>query len=286
MVIPYPLLLVTEKEVTGTLDEVQIREIEDRHTYLTNLEKRKTDVLASIEEQGKLTPELEKDIKSASQMQRVEDLYRPYKQKRRTKATIAKEAGLEPLANWVLTFPQGSLEGEAEQYIDEEKGLESVGDVLAGVHEIIAESISDNPEYRKWVRDFVQNTGILESKVKDKEIDEKGVYEMYYEYSETLKTLVPHRVLAMNRGEKEGVLSLSIESDEDRIHRFIMKKELPDGKTSPAIETGKEAIIDAYKRFISPAIERELRNDLTETAEDQAIQVFGENLNNLLLQAP
>ncbi|GAB2485742.1 Tex family protein [Alkalibacterium psychrotolerans] len=281
-----PFIARYRKEVTGTLDEVQIREIEDRHTYLTNLEKRKTDVLASIEEQGKLTPELEKDIKSASQMQRVEDLYRPYKQKRRTKATIAKEAGLEPLANWVLTFPQGSLEGEAEQYIDEEKGLESVGDVLAGVHEIIAETISDNPEYRKWVRDFVQNTGILESKVKDKEIDEKGVYEMYYEYSETLKTLVPHRVLAMNRGEKEGVLSLSIESDEDRIHRFIMKKELPDGKTSPAIETVKEAIIDAYKRFISPAIERELRNDLTETAEDQAIQVFGENLNNLLLQAP
>lgn len=281
-----PFIARYRKEVTGALDEVQIREIEDRHTYLTNLEKRKTDVLNSIEEQGKLTPELEKDIKTASQMQRVEDLYRPYKQKRRTKATIAKEAGLEPLADWVMTFPEGSLEDEAKQYIDEEKSLASVEDVLAGVHEIIAESISDNPAYRTWVRDYVQNTGILEAKVKDKAADEKGVYEMYYDYSETLKTLVPHRVLAMNRGEKEGILSLSIDSDEDRVHRFIMKQELPDGKSTQATEVVKEAIIDAYKRFISPAIERELRNELTEKAENQAIQVFGENLNNLLLQAP
>ncbi|TVP90693.1 MAG: RNA-binding transcriptional accessory protein [Alkalibacterium sp.] len=281
-----PFIARYRKEVTGALDEVQIREIEDRHTYLTNLEKRKSDVLVSIDEQGKLTPELEKEIKAASQMQRVEDLYRPYKQKRRTKATIAKEAGLEPLADWVLSFPQGSLEEEASQYLDEEKGLESVENVLAGVHEIIAETISDNPVYRTWIREFVQKNGILESKVKDKSADEKGVYEMYYEYSETLKTLVPHRVLAMNRGEKEGILSLTIDSDEDRIHRFIMKQELPDGKTSPAIEAVKEAITDAYKRFISPAIERELRNELTEKAEDQAIQVFGENLNNLLLQAP
>ncbi|MCC5889415.1 MAG: RNA-binding transcriptional accessory protein [Alkalibacterium sp.] len=281
-----PFIARYRKEVTGALDEVQIREIEDRHTYLTNLEKRKSDVLVSIDEQGKLTPELEKEIKAASQMQRVEDLYRPYKQKRRTKATIAKEAGLEPLADWVLSFPQGSLEEEASQYLDEEKGLESVENVLAGVHEVIAETISDNPVYRTWIREFVQKNGILESKVKDKSADEKGVYEMYYEYSETLKTLVPHRVLAMNRGEKEGILSLTIDSDEDRIHRFIMKQELPDGKTSPAIEAVKEAITDAYKRFISPAIERELRNELTEKAEDQAIQVFGENLNNLLLQAP
>lgn len=281
-----PFIARYRKEVTGALDEVQIREIEDRHTYLTNLEKRKTDVLNSIEEQGKLTPELEKDIKTASQMQRVEDLYRPYKQKRRTKATIAKEAGLEPLADWVMTFPEGSLEDEAKQYIDEEKSLASVEDVLAGVHEIIAESISDNPAYRTWVRDYVQNNGVLDSKLKDKNVDEKGVYEMYYDYSETLKTLVSHRVLAMNRGEKEGILSLSIDSDKDRVHRFIMKQELPDGKSTQATEVVKEAIIDAYKRFISPAIERELRNELTEKAENQAIQVFGENLNNLLLQAP
>ncbi|MCC5896248.1 MAG: RNA-binding transcriptional accessory protein [Alkalibacterium sp.] len=281
-----PFIARYRKEVTGTLDEVQIREIEERHTYLTNLEKRKSDVMATIEEQGKLTPELEKEIKSATQMQRVEDLYRPYKQKRRTKATIAKEQGLEPLAQWILTFPSGALEDEAGKYMDDEKGVASVEDALAGVHEIIAETISDNPTYRTWIRDYIQTNGVIDSKVKDKQLDEKGVYEMYYEYSETLKSLVPHRVLAMNRGEKEGVLSLSIDSDEERIHRYIIKQEMPDGPLTPAVEKVKEAIIDAYKRFISPAIERELRNDLTEKAEDQAIQVFGENLSNLLLQAP
>lgn len=281
-----PFIARYRKEVTGSLDEVQIREIEERHTYLTTLEKRKSDVVAAIEEQGKLTPELEKDIRTATQMQRVEDLYRPYKQKRRTKATIAKEQGLEPLAKWVLTFPSGSLEEEASQFIDEEQGIESIEDALSGVHEIIAEMISDNPTYRTWIREFTQKNGVLESKAKDRELDEKGVYEMYYEYSETLKSLVPHRVLAMNRGEKESVLSLSVDIDEERIHRYIMKQEIPDGASSLAAEKVKEAIIDAYKRFISPAIERELRNEFTEKAEDQAIQVFGENLSNLLLQAP
>ncbi|PRY83532.1 Tex family protein [Alkalibacterium olivapovliticus] len=281
-----PFIARYRKEATGTLDEVQIREIEERHTYLTNLEKRKTDVIAVIEEQGKLTPELEKDIKKATQMQRVEDLYRPYKQKRRTKATIAKEQGLEPLAEWVMTFPEGSLEDEAGQYINAEQGIESVENALDGVHEIIAEMISDNPMYRTWVREFTQTNGVLDSKVKDKKLDEKGVFEMYYEYSETLKSLVPHRVLAMNRGEKEGVLSLSVDIDEERIHGYIMKQEIQAGKLTPAVEKVKEAITDAYKRFISPAIERELRNELTEKAEDQAIQVFGDNLSNLLLQAP
>lgn len=281
-----PFIARYRKEATGTLDEVQIREIEERHTYLTNLEKRKTDVIAVIEEQGKLTPELEKDIKKATQMQRVEDLYRPYKQKRRTKATIAKEQGLEPLAEWVMTFPEGSLEDEAGQYINAEQGIESVENALDGVHEIIAEMISDNPMYRTWVREFTQTNGVLDSKVKDKKLDEKGVFEMYYEYSETLKSLVPHRVLAMNRGEKEGVLSLSVDIDEERIDGYIMKQEIQAGKLTPAVEKVKEAITDAYKRFISPAIERELRNELTEKAEDQAIQVFGDNLSNLLLQAP
>lgn len=281
-----PFIARYRKEVTGTLDEVQIREIEERHTYLTNLEKRKTDVISAIEEQGKLTPELEKDIKKATQMQRVEDLYRPYKQKRRTKATIAKEQGLEPLAEWILTFPTGSLEKEAEKYVDEEQEILSAEDALAGVHEILAETISDNPTYRTWVREFTQTNGVLDAKVKEKKLDEKGVYEMYYEYSETLKSLVPHRVLAMNRGEKEGVLTLSVDIDEERIHRYIIKQEVAAGELTPAVEKVKEAIIDAYKRFISPAIERELRNELTEKAEDQAIQVFGENLSNLLLQAP
>lgn len=281
-----PFIARYRKEVTGSLDEVQIREIEERHTYLTNLEKRKSDVLASIEEQGKLTPELERDIKAATQMQRVEDLYRPYKQKRRTKATIAKEQGLEPLAEWILTFPSGDLEAEASQFIDTEKGIETLGDALNGVHEILAEYISDNPTYRTWIREFTFNNGTVESRVKDKSLDEKGVYEMYYEYSETVKSLVSHRILALNRGEKEEVLSVSIDSDEDRIYGYMMKQELPDGKATPATNKVKEAISDAYKRFIGPAIERDIRNELTEKAEDQAIEVFGENLSNLLLQAP
>ncbi|WP_368645170.1 Tex family protein [Alkalibacterium putridalgicola] len=281
-----PFIARYRKEATGSLDEVQIREIEERHTYLTNLEKRKTDVLASIEEQGKLTPELEKEIKTANQMQRVEDLYRPYKQKRRTKATIAKEQGLEPLAEWVLTYPSGSLEDEAEKYIDEENGVTSVEEALAGVHEILAEYISDNPTYREWIRDYTYNKGQIVSKVKDEEADQKGVFEMYYDYSESLDTLVSHRILALNRGEKEDILSVGIAVDEDYINRYMARQELPGDESTEATEKVKEAISDAYKRFIGPAIERELRSDLFEKAEEQAIQVFGENLRNLLLQAP
>lgn len=281
-----PFIARYRKEATGSLDEVQIREIEERHTYLTNLEKRKTDVLASIEEQGKLTPELEKEIKTANQMQRVEDLYRPYKQKRRTKATIAKEQGLEPLAEWVLTYPSGSLEDEAEKYIDEENGVTSVEEALAGVHEILAEYISDNPTYREWIRDYTYNKGEIVSKVKDEEADQKGVFEMYYDYSESLDTLVSHRILALNRGEKEDILSVGIAVDEDYINRYMARQELPGDESTEATEKVKEAISDAYKRFIGPAIERELRSDLFEKAEEQAIQVFGENLRNLLLQAP
>ena len=281
-----PFIARYRKEATGSLDEVQIREIEERYTYITNLEKRKTDVLASIEEQEKLTPELEKEIKEAVQMQRVEDLYRPYKQKRRTKATIAKEQGLEPLSDWILTFPDGSIEEEAEKYFDEEKEITSVEEALAGAHEIIAETISDNPDYRKWIRDYTFNTGSIETKVKNRDEDEKAIFEMYYEYSEKLKSIVSHRVLAVNRGEKEDILSVSLEVDEERIHHFISKQEIPENTTSEAVDNVKEAIKDAYKRFIGPAIERELRNELTEKAEEQAIDVFGENLGNLLLQAP
>ncbi|SFC27574.1 uncharacterized protein SAMN04488102_104202 [Alkalibacterium subtropicum] len=281
-----PFIARYRKEATGSLDEVQIREIEERHTYLTNLEKRKTDVLASIEEQGKLTPELEKEIKTANQMQRVEDLYRPYKQKRRTKATIAKEQGLEPLAEWVLTYPSGSLNEEAAKYIDEESGVTSVEDALAGVHEILAEHVSDNPTYREWIREYTYNKGEIVSKVKDEEADEKGIFEMYYDYSEALDSLVSHRILALNRGEKEDILTVGISVDEDYIHRYMARQELPDGKATEATEKVKEAISDAYKRFIGPAIEREIRSDLFEKAEEQAISVFGENLRNLLLQAP
>ncbi|GEK90447.1 Tex family protein [Alkalibacterium kapii] len=281
-----PFIARYRKEATESLDEVQIREIEERHTYLTNLEKRKSDVLTSIEEQGKLTPELEKEIKSANQMQRVEDLYRPYKQKRRTKATIAKEQGLEPLAEWILSYPSGSLNDEAKKYISEDSEVLSTEDALAGAHEIIAEYISDNPTYREWIREYTYNKGEIVSKAKNEEADEKGVFEMYYDYSESLDSLVSHRILALNRGEKEDILSVSIAVDEDYINRYMKRQELPYGEQTEATEKVTEAINDAYKRFIGPAIEREIRNELFEKAEEQAIDVFGENLKNLLLQAP
>ena len=281
-----PFIARYRKEATDSLDEVQIREIEERHAYITQLEKRKTDVLASIEEQGKLTPELEKDIKQATIMQRVEDLYRPYKQKRRTKATIAKEQGLEPLADWLLTFPSGDVMNEAENYVNEEAGITSAEEALAGAHEIIAEGISDNPTYREWIREYVAQNGSIVSQVKHAEADEKSVYEMYYDYTQTIKTLVSHRILAMNRGEKEGILSVSLDVDIDRIHGYLFKQEIPQHAESATVAYVEAAIIDAYKRFIGPAIERDIRNELTEKAEEQAIAVFGDNLGNLLLQAP
>lgn len=281
-----PFIARYRKEVTGTLDEVQIREIEERHAYIQTLEKRKADVLASIEEQGKLTPELDKEIRQANQMKRVEDLYRPYKQKRRTKATIAKEQGLEPFAEWILTFPGSELEEEAGKYLNEEQGISSVEDVLSGAHEILAEYISDNPKYREWIRDYTSGNGAIIVKEKDKTADEKSVFEMYYDYSESIKSLVSHRTLAMNRGEKEGILSVSVEIDEERIHHYIYKQEIKVNELTPAVKVIQEAINDAYKRFIGPSIEREIRNELTEKAEEQAIEVFGENLRNLLLQAP
>ncbi|WP_035618587.1 Tex-like N-terminal domain-containing protein [Lacticigenium naphthae] len=281
-----PFIARYRKEVTGSLDEVQIREIEERYHYLSQLEKRKEDVLANIEEQGKLTEQLAKKIKDATKMQRVEDLYRPYKQKRRTKATIAKEKGLEPLANWILSFPKGNIELEANKYIDVEKELLTTGEVLAGVHEIVAEFVSDKPEYREWIRTFTEKTGQFAATVKSEEDDEKKVYEMYYSYSEPIRSIVSHRILALNRGEKEGILSLSIEVDEEKIHSFIFQNEVSNSTNDEATMLVKEAIRDSYKRFIGPAIEREIRSTLTEKAEDHAIQLFGDNLRNLLLQSP
>lgn len=281
-----PFIARYRKEATGSLDEVQIREIEERHTYLQNLEKRKEEVLNSIAEQDKLTPELEKDVQEATVMQRVEDLYRPYKQKRRTKATIAKEKGLEPFAEWMLTFPNRSVEEKAAEFIDEEKEVASAEEAVQGAHEIIAERVGDNPEYRKWIRQFTVQHGLLTSSVKKEEKDEKGVYEMYYEYSESIKKAAHHRVLAMNRGEKEDVLTIRVEVDEDRILEHLYAEEIPGQTASPTVSYVKEAIADSYKRFIGPAIEREIRAQLMEEAEEQAIAVFGENLRNLLLQSP
>ena len=281
-----PFIARYRKEATNSLDEVQIREIEERNQYLTNLEKRKVEVLHSIEEQGELTEELAAEIKKATQLQRLEDLYLPYRKKRRTLATIAKEKGLEPLAEWLLTFPEGSIEEEAKKYIHPEEELETVEDVLAGAHEILAEKTSDNAEFRKWIRHFTMNNGKIEVVAKDKQADEKGVFQMYYEYDKTLKSLASHQVLAINRGEKEGILTVKVVIDETRVLDYLFNQTIPELAISGAINSVQTANEDAYKRFIQPAIEREIRNTLTEDAEDQAIKVFGENLRNLLLQAP
>ncbi|MBC9825784.1 Tex family protein [Carnobacterium inhibens] len=280
-----PFIARYRKEMTGTLDEVQIREIEERHSYLTNLEKRKNDVLRSIEDQGKLTSELEGKIKKAAKMQLVEDLYRPFKQKRRTKATIAKESGLEPLAQWLLTFPTEDILAEAEKYVSDENQVATSADALAGAHEILAELIGDEPKYRTWIREYSSKNGAITAKVKNADKDEKGTFEMYYDYSEPLSKVASHRILAMNRGEKEDILKVSFDLDERRIHDYLEKQliEQPQSTAAPFITAAYE---DSYKRFIGPSIEREIRAELTETAGEQAIHIFGENLRNLLLQAP
>lgn len=279
-----PFIARYRKEMTGTLDEVQIREIEERHTYLQTLEKRKSDVIRTIEEQGKLTPELKQSIEKADKMQLVEDLYRPYKQKRRTKATIAKENGLEPFAEWLLTFPHADILAEAANYVVEEE-VKSVEEVLAGAHEIIAETISDEPRYRIWLREFTAKNGIMTTTVKKQEKDEKGVFEMYYDYSEPVHKMVSHRILAMNRGEKEDVLKVALLIDEARVFSYLHKELIKD-EASPATPYVTAAYEDSYKRFIGPSIEREIRSELTEQAGEQAINIFGENLRNLLLQPP
>ena len=281
-----PFIARYRKEATGSLDEVAIREIDERNQYLTNLETRKEEILHSIEEQGELTEELANEIKQATQLQRLEDLYLPYRKKRRTLATIAKEKGLEPLAEWIQTFPEESVEEEATKYIDPEQELETVADVLAGVHEILAETTSDNAEFRKWIRSFTMNNGKMDVVAKDEEADEKSVYQMYYEFAQPLKKLASHQTLAVNRGEKENILTVKIIVDEREIFDYLFDQTIPELAISGAINYVQEANEDAYKRFIQPAIEREIRSTLTEEAEDQAIRVFGENLRNLLLQAP
>ncbi|EOI01918.1 competence protein ComEA helix-hairpin-helix repeat region [Enterococcus moraviensis ATCC BAA-383] len=282
-----PFIARYRKEMTGSLDEVQIREIEERYTYLGNLEKRKEEVLRLIEEQGKLTEELAKSIQKATKMQQVEDLYRPYKQKRRTKATIAKEKGLEPLADWLMSFPaQADVMTEAQAYVDADKEVESAESALLGAHEIIAERVSDEPKFRSWIRDFTFKHGQYVSTVKDKEKDEKSVYEMYYDFSEPLSKMVSHRVLATNRGEKEDILKVALLVEEDKIASYLDRQLIGDNKQSPTAIYVETAYLDSYKRFIGPAIEREIRNELTEKADEQAINIFGENLRNLLLQPP
>lgn len=280
-----PFIARYRKEMTGSLDELEIKLISDKFNYIQSIEKRKEEVLRLIEEQGKLTPELEKDIKEAQVLQLVEDLYRPYKQKRRTKAVIAKEAGLEPLALLIQSLPKEiDINAEANKYLNDE--ILTVEDALLGAHEIMAESIGDSSEYRTYLRDFTFNHGLIESVVKDAELDERKVYEMYYEFKQNVKGIQGHRVLALNRAEKENVIRVSIKVDLDQVHSYFKRRCIGIKNEGPAVALVEAAYIDAYKRFIGPAIERELRSELTEQADSGAIEVFGENLRNLLLQAP
>ncbi len=279
-----PFISRYRKEVTGSLDDEQLRKLHERLLYLRNLEEKKEQVLSSIEEQGKLTEELKAQILAAETLVVVEDLYRPYRPKRRTRATVAKEKGLEPLAA-VITLQQISepLENEAAKYISEEKEVKTASEAIAGAMDIIAESVSDEAEYRSYIRNITMQKGTLVSVAKDEKAE--SVYEMYYEFEEPLKKLAGHRILALNRGEKEKFLTVKVEAPEEDVLRYLEKKVIHKDNpyTSPVL---KDVVEDSYHRLIGPAIEREIRNELTEKAEDGAIEVFGKNLHQLLMQPP
>ncbi|MEK4427285.1 Tex family protein [Solibacillus sp. FSL K6-1523] len=281
-----PFIARYRKEVTGSLDEVQIKAVEDRFHYIQQLETRKEEVLRLIEEQGKLTEELASAIQGATVLQRVEDLYRPYKQKRRTKATIAKERGLEPLANQLLKFTKQDTHQMAAQYINEEQGVSTDEDALAGARDILAERFADDATIREKLRTLSWREGKLATAVKNAEKDEKQVFEMYYEYEEPIHRMAPHRTLAVNRGEKEEILRVSIEVPIEKATIQMEYQWIPRNFVGPSVEQAKLAIADSYKRLIQPSIERELRGELTAKAETQAIHIFSENLRNLLLQPP
>ena len=279
-----PFIARYRKEATGTLDDEQLRRLYERLNYLRNLEEKKEQVLSSIEEQGKLTKELKSQILAAETLVVVDDLYRPYRPKRRTRATIAKEKGLEPLAAYItLQRADRELTETAKDYIDEEKGVKTAKEALDGARDILAESISDEADYRIWIRKITMQKGRVVSAAKDGKAE--SVYEMYYDFEEPVNKLAGHRILALNRGEKEKFLTVKIEAPEEEILRFLEKKTIhTDNRyTTPVL---REAAADAYKRLIAPAIEREIRNELTEKAEDGAIDVFGKNLQQLLMQPP
>lgn len=279
-----PFISRYRKEVTGSLNDEQLRQLFERLTYLRNLEEKKEQVLSSIEEQGKLTEELRRQIMMAETLVVVDDLYRPYRPKRRTRATIAKEKGLESLAA-LITMQKTNVpvEENAKAYLSEEKGVQTVEEALAGAKDIIAEYISDEADYRIYLRNFTAKQGKLISTAKDDTVE--SVYEMYYDFEEPVNKLAGHRVLALNRGEKEKILQLKIEVPEEKVIQYLEKKVIhsDNAYTTPIL---KEAIEDSYKRLIAPAIEREIRNELTEKAEDGAISVFGKNLEQLLMQPP
>ncbi|MDO5376146.1 MAG: Tex family protein [Staphylococcus rostri] len=278
-----PFIARYRKEATGGLDEVAIKQIEDRYQYMENLQKRKEEIIHAIEQQGLLTPELKRDILAQTKLQRVEDLYRPYKQKKKTRATEAKRKGLELLAQWIMVQKSpAELEAKAKSYITDE--VPTVEAAIAGAQDIIAEIIADHPQYRKQILREVWHTGSLVTQKKKKAEDEKAVFAMYYDYSEPIKRAANHRILAMNRGEKEKILSVKVEADKAKLSQIVQRVEVKG--THALSDIVVAAIEDAMKRLIFPSIEREIRSDLTERAETQAIDVFSENLKNLLLQQP
>ena len=279
-----PFIARYRKEKTGSLNDEVLRNLDERLKYLRNLEERKEAVIVSIEEQGKLTDELKQQIMQAETLVAVEDLYRPYKQKKRTRATIAKEKGLDSLAKDILGQKiTGTVSEEAEKYISEEKGVLSTQEAVQGAEDIIAEYISDQAQYRTYIRKNVWKDGLVVAKAKEENTE--SVYEMYYDFTEPVNRIAGHRILAINRGENEKILTVKIEADEEKMLNYLYKKVIT-GKNAETETVLKEAVADGYKRLIFPAIEREIRNMLTETAEDNAIKVFGKNLEQLLLQPP
>lgn len=280
-----PFIARYRKEATGSLDEEVIRSINEVYEYQVNLLKRKEDVIRLIDEKGMLTDELKEEILKCQKLVEVEDLYRPFKEKKKTKATEAIKNGLEPLANMIMEFKNRDIKKEAKNFLNDK--VKSTEEAIEGAKYIIAEAISDNAEYRKYIRENIVKFGIITSKVKKKaqELDQAKTYEMYYDYSEAIKSIKPHRVLAINRGEKEGILSINIDVDSSYIINYLEKKVIKKSNTSEEIYV-KEAILDSYKRLIFPSVEREIRSELKETAEVTAIDNFSKNVENLLLTPP
>lgn len=276
-----PFIARYRKEVTGNLDEEQIRSISEVYEYQVNLLKRKEDVIRLIDEKGLLTDKIKTEIMNASKLVEVEDLYRPYKEKKKTKATEAIKNGLEGLAKIILSFPKELY--AVDKFLND--NVKTKEDAIEGAKYIIAEYISDNAYYRKWIRNDIYNNSKIVTKKKKNAVDEKKVYEMYYDYSEDVKYIKPHRVLAINRGEKEGVLSVSLEYNKEYIYNYLEKKLIKDENSECAVYV-KDAIVDSYKRLIGPSVEREIRSELTEKSEEGAIEVFAKNLENYLLTPP
>ena len=281
-----PFIARYRKEATGGLDEVNIKAIQDHWTYAVQLAERKEEVIRLIDEQGKLTEKLLADINKATKLQRVEDLYRPYRQKRRTRATIAKEKGLEPLAVAIWEQSLANVEEVAAEYFSEEHELHTTEEVLQGANDIIAEWISDDPAYRDHIRETTWKQGDIVTTLKNAEKDTTEIFKMYYDYKEPVRTLVSHRILAINRGEKEDVIRVSIEPPVEKLHSYLEQQVIGKPQDAKCAELLKTAIEDSFKRLIEPSVEREIRNRLTEIGEEQAISVFSENLRNLLLQPP